>query len=87
MKLNKNKYSRRKFLNRTIQGSTGLIGLALARKAFPGPLRMSKSRVVVVTDERVLSESYTIHMDVLKVMLDVGIKRLTGIHPVGDAWH
>ena len=46
---------------------------------------LTKSRVVVVKDDSAFS-NYRIDQNVVQIMVDAGIRTLTGINDVGEAW-
>jgi hypothetical protein len=77
--------SRREFLR---LGATASLGFAVGSGNEPRVSRATPpetSRVVVVTDERVI-EGTTIRQDVARIMLDSGIEALTGAPTPGEAW-
>ena len=80
-------YNRREFIDNAIKGSIGLLTypfiLTTSQKSNAAP--SSKSKVVVVKDETVLSGN-RINQDVVQVMVDAAIKKLTGINNIGEAW-
>ncbi len=85
------KISRRKFLDNTAKGTACLLTPAILKKTIagePGKLP-DNSKVVVVEDDTVLSGIYpnvTIHQSVVQIMVDAGIRSLTGIQDLGEAW-
>jgi hypothetical protein len=81
----KRSVSRREFLR---IGATASAGLAASRLWVPAVSRADPtdtSRVVVVTDEQVL-DAATIQPDIVRIMIDEGIKALTGATTSAEAW-
>ncbi len=81
------KISRRKFLDNTAKGTACLLTPAILKNAIAGePAKLSSnSKVVVIEDDTVLSGT-TINQSVVQVMVDAGIRNLTGIQDLGEAW-
>ena len=83
------KYSRRDFIEKTAKAGAGVVlypfmssGHAKEASAF-----LDKSRVVVVKEESAVgSDLQTINSDAVLVMVDAGIRSLTGVDDVGEAW-
>jgi hypothetical protein len=81
----KGSVSRREFLR---IGATASVGLAASRIWMPrisSANPQNTSRVVVVTDVEVLDGS-TIRPDIVRIMIDEGIKALTGTGTPAEAW-
>ena len=80
-------YNRRKFIDRTVKGTIGILTSPLilngSKKSQASPLL--KSTVVVVKDKTILS-SNRIDQFAAQVMVDAGIKRVTEIQNIGEAW-
>jgi uncharacterized protein (DUF362 family) len=87
MKNGKNGYSRRDFIRRTAAGAAGLAAAAGFKRADAGTPadQEALSRVVVVRDEASLAGN-AMQQGVIQVMMDEGIRRLTDVADVGDAW-
>jgi uncharacterized protein (DUF362 family) len=87
MKNGENVYSRRDFIRRTAAGAAGLAAAAGFKRADAGTAAhpQTLSRVVVVRDEASLSGS-VMQQNVIQIMMDEGIKRLTDVADAGDAW-
>jgi hypothetical protein len=86
MKERKSGCSRRGFIQKSAAGAAGLMALPLAGKA-PGETETSegKSRVVVVRHDDAVKGS-KFNQDVISVMMNAGITRLTDTTDVGEAW-
>jgi uncharacterized protein (DUF362 family) len=80
-------YNRREFIDTTIKGTVGLLTcpIILTNLKDSHAETLTKSTIVVVKDETVLS-SNRINQHAVQVMVDATIKRLTGIQDVGEAW-
>jgi uncharacterized protein (DUF362 family) len=84
--------SRREFIQRTASGAMGALFAPVISKVYGAHLSKTSalSRVVIVRDQNVLdAESFqdsSINQEVVQLMMDVGIKSLTGIDIVGNAW-
>ena len=85
MKSHRKNYSRRDFLR---TGAAASIGLATGSIWMPKTIRANAnetSRVVVVTDELAF-DGQNIQPDVVRVMIDEGMKALTDASNPADAW-
>jgi len=80
-------FSRREFLDASAKGATGLLMLPHAPRLFAQKAKtdLVKSRVVVVKDDNALTGS-KFNQNVAEAMMDAGIKNLTKIQDVGEAW-
>jgi hypothetical protein len=77
------KITRRHFVAETALGTLGLI----LRGSSPAwAAKEPKTRVVVVRDPSVLTESLEVKREVIEEMLDVGMKTLTGKTKIGNCW-
>jgi uncharacterized protein (DUF362 family) len=86
MKKRNFKCSRRGFIQKTATGAAGLMALPLAKKVSgESTTPQEKSRVVVVKHDDSL-QSGKFNQDVIRVMMNAGITRLTDITDVGKAW-
>ncbi len=74
---------RRTFLR--ILSVTGISGLIYPRSVISSLVPSGTSRVVIVEHENATSGS-AINADIARVMVDSGIKNLTGVNDVGEAW-
>ncbi|KAA3655674.1 MAG: DUF362 domain-containing protein [Calditrichaeota bacterium] len=79
----RNPLDRRKFMQ--FMTAIGATSIALPRKLFSAFSPQSNSRVVVVEDDSATSGN-SIDESAVQVMMDAGIKNLTGISDVGEAW-
>jgi len=81
------KYSRRDFLDQTAKGAAGLLVLPLSGQvsARTSALALSGSRVVTVSDDNALYDTQ-LNKAVIQNMVDTGIRSLTNIEDVGEAW-
>ena len=85
-------FSRRTFIQRTATGAIGALFAPILNKAYGAYTSDAPvlSRVVVVRDQNALDkesfEDSSINQKVVQVMMDDGIKSLTGIDTVGEAW-
>lgn len=77
------KYTRRKFLNNTVKSTAAFLTYPLIKSSSANSL--ANSRVVVIEDDSVLTGS-TINQSVVQTMVDAGIRNLTGIQDLGEAW-
>jgi hypothetical protein len=78
--------SRRGFFRKAAAGAAGIMALPLVKDARGGPAApQEKSRVVVVRHDDSLNNG-KFNQDVIRVMMNAGITRLTGISDVGEAW-
>jgi hypothetical protein len=85
--------SRRDFIRRTAQGAAALAAAPLAVKAGMKPQSFQDasassdgmSRVVVVRDENAFHDN-RFDPEVIQIMMDNGIVRLTELQDVGEAW-
>ncbi len=81
--------SRRDFIKRLSGATVGftLLSPTILKSFSPGSRSLIRdlSRVVVVVDRNATSGS-TIDQAVVQTMIDAGVKALTGISSVGDAW-
>jgi uncharacterized protein (DUF362 family) len=77
--------SRRAFIGRT---SALTLGLSRMGKLFGRPSRIQaeKSKVWVIKDDLVLDEQNHIRTDRIQGMVDKGIRSMTGIQDIGEAW-
>lgn len=80
-------YNRREFIDHTVKGTIGLLTFpfVLNRSKEGNTVTLNNSTVVVVKDETVLRNN-RIDQQVVQVMVDAAIKRLTDIQDVGEAW-
>ncbi len=84
--------SRRDFIRTTAAGLAGTLVAPLVARSAEAQARetSARSRVVVVHDQRALDadtfEDRSINPDVAQAMMDSGIRHLTGINDVGEAW-
>jgi hypothetical protein len=86
MKKRKLDFSRRGFIGKAAAGAAGMMAFPLAKNARGGPADpQEKSRVVVVRHDDALNNKI-FNQDVIRVMMNAGITRLTGIDDVGEAW-
>lgn len=81
-----NHLERRDFLK--ILSLTGVGGLIASKSAVASVLAPADaSKVVVVTDTNATDKTAkTVNSDVVRAMVDAGIKNYTGINDVGEAW-
>ena len=81
-----NHLERRDFLK--ILSLTGVGGLIASKSAVASVLAPADaSKVVVVTDTNATDKTAkTVNSDVVRAMVDAGIKNYTGIDDVGEAW-
>lgn len=82
-KLYLNPLDRRKFIR--FLSVFGVTGFTSPQKVFSSFSNLANSRVVVVKDESATSGN-TINESAVQVMMDAGIKNLTGQSDVGEAW-
>jgi uncharacterized protein (DUF362 family) len=88
MKNGENVSSRREFIRRTASGAIGLAAVAGFKRSEAAGTAVDPialSRVVVVRDDASLAGS-VMQQSVIQTMMDEGIKRLTDVADVGDAW-
>lgn len=85
--MGKQDVTRRKFLEKASIGTAGLIVAPFLKNGFAigETPATEKSRVVSVHDDGAIVGS-TIDEEVVQVMVDAGIRSLTGIDDVGEAW-
>jgi len=81
------KLNRREFIDNTVKGTIGLLTcpLLIASSKESHAASLGKSLVVKVKDETVFINN-RIDQNVAQAMVDSAIKKLTGIHNVGEAW-
>jgi len=82
-KFSLNPLDRRRFMK--FLSLIGTTSLAKPGKVFSSFSNLSKSRVVVVEDESATSGN-SINESAVQIMMDAGIKNLTGQSNVGEAW-
>jgi len=88
MSNHRQKVTRRDFIGRSVKMAAGLTGFSLFGKSA-GNLSgttLNKSQVVVVKDEGVILNAGGIDQNVLQRMMDAGIRQVTGIDNIGEAW-
>ncbi|MBN1426531.1 DUF362 domain-containing protein [Candidatus Fermentibacteria bacterium] len=73
--------TRRRFLAGSIATAVGSV---IPHELFAGSAR--NTRVVIVTDENAVSGS-TVYADIVRQMVNAGIKQLTGQPTIGSAWY
>jgi hypothetical protein len=88
-------YTRREFFDRTAKGAIGLIGYSLLKPFATKASSMTngKSWVVAVNhdsasviDHTVRDNPYFVNQEIAQAMVDEGIRRLTGLDSIGEAW-
>ena len=62
----------------------GLVGASITGRASANA--QDNSKVVVITDDRVLDDKNRIQDWVVQTMVDAGIRETTGIEDIGEAW-
>ena len=77
--------NRRRFI---LNGSAGVLSLPWLNRLFgkENIRTADRSQVVVIRDAQVLNQQNVIQADRVQDMTDAGIRTLTGIGDVGDAW-
>ena len=90
------KLTRRKFVCDSAKGAAGFITYSLISPKLSkaaGISNADNSKVVVVTDENASqlydndgNKIYFVDQEVVQIMVDNGIKELTGIQDIGEAW-
>lgn len=93
-KINKS-FTRREFIDRTAKGAVGLVGYSLFQNPFLNAAEFSTNRSTVVIAEhdnaskieyQDKEKQYNVDQQVAQVMMDEGIRQLTGINDIGEAW-
>lgn len=88
-------FTRREFIDRSAKGVVGLVGYSLFENTLANAAMAStnNSLVVVVKHDDASKieyegnkKIYAVDQDVAQVMMDAGIRRLTGIDDIGEAW-
>lgn len=77
--------SRRDFLRIGATVSAGLLANSIIPTYGSNAHPLDTSRVVVVTDEAVL-DGWNIQQDIVRIMVDAGIRALTGTDALPEAW-
>lgn len=81
--------SRRDFIKKAARTGAGIVFVPFGRSgnARGGHFPLDKSRVVVVGEDTAVDmPDQSINQEAVQVMVDVGIRSLTGIDDVGEAW-
>jgi len=89
------KFTRREFIDRTAKGAAGLVGFSLLKNPLLNTADFSTSRstVVIVKHDNASrienqgnKKAYLIEQEIAQGMVDAGIRSLTGIEDVAEAW-
>ena len=95
MAKNNKSFTRREFINRTAKGAVGLAGYSLLNNTLlnANDFTNNRSTVVVVKHDNASKieyqgnkKLYNVDQSVAQVMMDEGIRQLTGINDIGEAW-
>ena len=83
-----NRSSRRHFIKQSALVFGGLLGTSLFDRSLlkPAKAAAADSRVVIIRDDQVLQSGNRFDTDVIQLMMDEGIRQITGITDVGEAW-